>query len=275
MKAIKQQKKEGQVHIAKMSGIDSIFNILELLKFIVVWFWWAFLLIYIIGMKIKWKNWPVEAIIFEKRGSNLIKTNDRAGKHIDKYTGLISYKLQKAKDDIPVVGYDWVLHNVFKPTTFFEKFVHLLRGNIGTIVLFRYGSKQYKPIIIKENGESKTIYQEIKDDNGKSVYIKIYQPIDPRDKLGGLDFEIVDWDNMNFIAQEQRASMERRTKRSDWILKFAMPLAFLAVTLILCIMMIKFGYDFALDIKGSDTTPLKPKAEIPNIPVISDVIPGK
>ena len=34
---------------------------------------------------------------------NHIKTNDRVGKYIDKYTGLIGYKFMKTKDTIPVV----------------------------------------------------------------------------------------------------------------------------------------------------------------------------
>ena len=227
-------------------------------------------------MKMMWKNWPVEAVIIEKRGSNLIKTNDRAGKFTDPYTNMTGYKLQKSKDTIPIVNYDWVLHNTFVPNTFFEKFVALLRGNIGTIFLFRYGSKQYKPINIKENEKNKVTYKEVVGSDGKPVFINVYQQLDPREKLGALDFEVVDWDNMNFMVQEQSASIVRRQKNKQFLKEVLMPLGAMAMAALVCIIMIKFSYDYAIVMKNSGGSSPAPKpAERPNIPVVGDIVPGK
>ena len=73
--------------------------------------WPFFILFFIIGAKIKWKAWVIDVVILEKRGKNLIKTNDRAARYEDKYTKLTGYKLLKSKDTIPVVEYNWILHN--------------------------------------------------------------------------------------------------------------------------------------------------------------------
>jgi len=252
-----------------------IYSMLEWIKVALLYGWWLILLIWMFVLKYKYKPWPVEAVIIEKRGDNLIKTNDRAGRYIDPYTKVTGYKLQKAGDTIPVLNYDWVLHNVYKPTTLSEKIVHFLRGNIGTIFLFRYGSKQYKPIKIDENGQTKTIMKEVLGNDGKPIMINVYQPFDPRDKLGALDFEVVDWDNMNFMVQEQRASIERRTKKTAWMAQFAVPIAALAITAIICIIAIKLTFDYAGTISPQKNTQTTSNiAEPPNIPVISDVIPG-
>jgi hypothetical protein len=244
-------------------------------KLILLYGWPFLLLIYIGIRKLMLKNWPVEAVIIEKRGENLIKTNDRAGRYVDKYTGITGYKLQKAKDTIPILNYDWVLHNMFKPTTIGERITSMLRGNIGTIFLFRYGSKQYKPIRIVENGKSIVKMQEIKDKSGQSVYVNIYQPIDPRKKFGSLDFEVIDWDNMNFMVQEQRASIERRKKASEFWKQIAIPIAMLAITAVVCIILVKFAYDYSVSFKSSPSpsSPATSPATSTNIPIISDIVP--
>lgn len=251
-----------------------IIEIWETTKIILLYGWPFLLLLYLGVRRMLLKNWPVEAIIIEKRDNNLVKTNDRAGKYRDKYTGIVGYRLQKSGDTIPVLNYDWVLHNMFRPTTVGERVLHLLRGNIGTIFLFRYGSKQYKPIKIQESGKTKTVLQEIKDKNGNPVLVNIYQAIDPRDKFGTLDFEVIDWDNMNFMVQEQRASIERRKKQSEFWKQIAIPLAMLAITAIVCIIMIKFGFDYATAFKGGSATGSEQQAKPPDIPIISDMIPG-
>jgi hypothetical protein len=258
-------------------GVTILVQILDTLKFILVWFWWLILLIWILIMKMRLKNWPVEAVIIEKRGNNLVKTNDRAGKYNDEFTGITGYRLQKCKDTIPVLDYDWVLHNINVPNTMLERIVSILRGNIGTIFLFRYGAKQYKPLRIKEKDGVKFSYQPIINEKGEEVVIKVYQPLDPRDKLGVLDFEVVDWDNMNFMVQEQRASIERRKKKGDWIKTIAIPLAIIGASVIFSIIMIKFGYDFASSLKGSAIPTPAPKepAVSPSIPIISDIMPGQ
>lgn len=257
-----------------MAFIETLISFMEALKTVLLYGWPFIILLWLMVLKFRYKNWPVEAIIIEKRDNNLIKTNDRAGKYIDKYTGIIGYKLQKSKDTMPVPEYDWVMHNVFKPTTLSERVVALIRGNIGTIFLYRYGSKQYKPIKIKEGTKIKTVWQTIKDSNGEDSIIRIYQPVDLRDKLGALDFEVIDWDNMNFMVQEQRASIERRKKQKEWLMTVALPLLALALTVVLCIIMIKFAYDYSLNIKTPPASNIPQEAAPPNIPVISDVLPG-
>jgi len=250
----------------------------DIVKTIFLYGWPFFILIWLFALKIRWKNWPVDVVIIEKRGDNLIKTNDRAGKYTDPYTKVTGYRLQKSKDSIPVVNYDWVLHNVPLATTFFERIVNIIRPNIGTLFFFRYGSKQYKPIKIGEGKDVKEVFQEMKDKEGNLIYTKIYQQFDPRDKLGALDFEVVDWDNMNFMVQEQRASMERRQKKGEFLKQILIPLGIIAVAALVCIIMIKFSYDYAIQMKntnpGSYAPPQNTPAEAPNIPVISDLIPG-
>lgn len=253
-----------------MAGVDLITQAWEIIKFILLYFWWAILLLWVFILKIRYKKWPIDVVIIEKREKNLIKTNDRAGRYVDPYTGITGYRLQKAKDTIPIINYDWALHNAAVATTVTERIVNLLRGNVGTLFLFRYGSKQYKPLKTMVKGTLKTEYIEIKDEKDQPVYIKIYQPFDPRDKLGILDFEVVDWDNMNFMVQEQRASVERRKKKGEWLKQIIVPIALMAITAIVCIIMIKFGYDYATNMASAKATP--EKAEPPNIPVIGDIL---
>lgn len=233
--------------------------------------WPFFLLAIVVTWKIRWKAWPVDVIIIEKRGSNLIKTNDRGGRYFDKFTGIQGYKLLKSKDTIPVINYDWVLHNADRHTNFLERLVKLLRPTIGTIFFFRYGSKQYKPIKITEKGKEKIVYQEIRDKKGEPIIFYGYRQLDPRDKLALIDFEVMDWDNMNFMIQEQRASIERRKNKNNWLYTIALPLGVLAITALVCILMLKFSFDKSF---ASPTPTTEAKAETPNIPLISNVIPG-
>ncbi len=234
--------------------------------------WPFFLLTIFIVWRIKGKQWPVDIVIIEKRGSNLIKTNDRAGKYKDNFAGIQGYRLMKSKDTIPVINYDWVLHNADKPTHFLEKLVRLLRPTIGTIFFFRYGTKQYKPIKIRENGKQKITYQEVRDKNGDPIIIYGYNQLDPRDKLALIDFEVMDWDNMNFMIQEQRASVERRKNKNNWLYTIALPMGILAVTALVCIIMLKFSFDKSF---AQTAQPTNSKAETPNIPLIGNVIPGE
>jgi hypothetical protein len=261
------------------SELDQIYNILKTIWDIFKWTWWAFLFGWLMILKVRWKKWPIEAEIIEKRGNNLIKTNDRAGKYSDPFTNITGYKLMKSKDTIPVVNYDWILHNSFKPTNFFERLVNILRGNTGTIFFFKYGTKQYKPIIIKNGTNTKKVLQEIKDNEGNSSMIYVYEQFDPRHHLGALDFEVVDWDNMNFMVQEQRASIMRRQKQGEWMKQFVIPIVIIGASVIFGIVMIKYGYDYAISLKGTTSSQNQQatttKATTPNIPIISDILPGQ
>jgi hypothetical protein len=254
-----------------MATVDTIFSLIEDFQLILLYGWPFILLGIIVILKFKWKAWPLEAVIIERRGHNLVKTNDRIGKSIDNFTGLVGYKLQKAKDIIPIVNFEWMLHNVAVHNTIFDRFINILRGNAGTIFLFKYGTRQYKPIWIKNAQGRKLILKELKDKTGNPILIQIYEQFDPRKHLGALEFEVIDWDNMNFMVQEQRASFERRQKKKEFWKQIAIPLIALAVVTLLCIIMIKFSYDYAMAMKGSQPTQ---KTEGANIPIVSNLIPA-
>ena len=217
-----------------------------------IFYTWPFLLLAVLFiLKRKWKAYPIDAVIIEKRGENLIKTNDRIGRSFDKLTNMTSYKLAKAKDTIPVLNYEWVLHNKAVNTNFLEKIINLLRGNEGTIFLFRYGSKQYKPINITEN--SKGIKQKLvpmKDEKGNDIFRYQYAQHDPRWVLGTLNFDVIDWDNMNFMVQEQRASMERRKRKSDRMLQYLIPITIIAASVVVSIFILKFSLDAGQGFQG-------------------------
>ena len=250
---------------------DGFMDAILLLWDIVRYGWIFFVIIWLVICKIRWKKYPIEAIIIEKRGSNLIKTNDRCGKYVDKYTNITGYRLQKSKDTMPVINFEWMLHSNTVPTNIFEKLVSLLRPTAGTILFFRYGTKQYKPIEVMEKGKLKKGYRELKDKEGKSIIQNLYEQLDPRDKLKMLNFEVVDWDNMNFMVQEQRASAERRKKSSDFWKQILIPGMIIAGAVIFAIVAMKFGYDRSVAFTPATENEI---ATSPNIPIISDVIPG-
>jgi hypothetical protein len=257
--------------------IDLIFSYIDQSLTILYWSIPVLIVLALLVFKIFLKKYPINAIIIEKRGNNLVSTNDRAGKYEDKYSGLTGYRLHKAKDTLPVINYDWVLVNVFKPTNLLEWIIKKLRDEVGTLFLFKYGAKQYKPVLVKKNGQAKTFLKEIKDKNGQVVLMKVYEQFDPRNHLGTLDFEVIDWDNMNFMVQEQRASFERRQKKKDFWRQIVIPLAIMACATIVSIIMIKYAYDLAMS-KGtgvlpSDVKPVSDNTPSPNIPIVSDMIP--
>ncbi len=253
---------------------ESIIGFVESAIWFLKWFWWLIVLGILFGFKYKWKDWVMDIVVIEKRGENLIKTNDRARKYIDNM-GLVKYQMLKTKDTTPVINYNWVLHNNNVHTNILERFINLLRPTVGTIFFFRYGSKQYKPIQIKTKEGIKTRWEEIKE-NGESKYINIYEQFDPRDKLGSLKFDVMDWDNMNFMVQEQRSSVERRKNSRDKLMQILLPIAAIALTALVVIFMLYFGYQYATDLRTSapNTPQQTERATQPNIPVIGDIVPG-
>ena len=259
-----------------MAGTDVILQAMDSIVFFLKWFWWVLILLVLFGMKMKYKRWALDVVIIEKRGKNLVKTNDRAGKYTDKLTGLIGYRLQKNNDTIPVVDYDFVLHNNAQHTTIFDRIIQYLRGNAGTIFLYKYGTRQYKPIKVQENGKTEVKWEEVKDAKGNPIIISVYKPIDPRDRMAGLDFEVVDWDNMNFMVQEQRASIERRKKQSEIWKQILIPALIIGASIVVSIVMIKYGFDAMNSFlnKGQPAQAATPKDNTnPNIPVIGDLMP--
>jgi hypothetical protein len=265
-----------------MAFVDDFYSFLHVMGLIFMYGWPFMILIWLFFLKTMYKKWPIDVVIIEKRGSNLIKTNDRCGRWYDDASGVTCYRLQKCKDTIPVYNYDWVLHNVSISTTLFDRFVNLLRGNIGTIFLFRYGSKQYKPINIVERDDNKIVYQEVKNDKGEPVWIQVYQQFDPRDKLGALDFEVVDWDNMNFMVQEQRAAILRRQAAKELWKQIIIPAIIIGGAVVVSIFLLYFS-----NAKGTELISARPAnqqaqqlntndpvATQPNVPIVGDLIPG-
>lgn len=229
------------------AGFVGLWNSLWTLLFYI----WPFLLLIVIIMnKIMWRKYPLEAVIIEKRGDNLIKTNDRIGKFYDNYGDMTYYGMQKSKDKIPVYNFDWVLHNVSVPTNLLERYVNLVRGNVGSVFLFRYGSKQYKPIDIKPGNGSIKKFAPIKNEKGEDVYSYQYIQFDPRKIIGTLDFEVIDWDNMNFMVQEQRASIIRRQRKGEKLLTFVIPAMIIGAAVLVAIFILKFSMDVGTDLRS-------------------------
>ncbi len=238
-----------------MSAAAYVLHIFDIVGTVLLWTWWIFLIGGLWIMKKKYEAHPVDAIIIEKRGENLIKTNDRAGRKLNKDTQVSFYHLKKSKDTIPVYNFEWMLHNSDKAMSIFEKIVNFLRPTIGTIFLFKYGSKQYKPINIKSNPEAALSLKEIKNKDGTSLFKYDYAQFDPRWVLGVLDFEVVDWDNMNFMVQEQRASMMRRAGGMDWLKTLAVPAMLIAGTVIVSLFILKFSAETGAQLKAGAGQP--------------------
>lgn len=235
---------------------------------------WLIPLLVLIIIKRSMSKYPIVATIFEKRGENIIYTNDMIGR-FDR--PIACYRLKKSKDTIPIMQYDWVLQCMYKPTNFFEKIANMLSGRIGHVTLFKYGSKQYKPVRVRLNtGEVREVLKPVVDRNGQPVYVSIYEPINPRKSLNKLDFEVIDWDDINHMTQELRAIAVRRAPLQTFLEKYGHWIAFALAVMALIIA----GYyykDIVTSAECNSMTPSPPPAPAtqPNIPVIGDMIPGK
>ena len=262
-----------------MAFAESIVQTMDIIFLIIKWGWWLFILIYLAILKLYvYKNFPIEVIILERRGNSYIKTNDRAGRYVDPYTGIIGYKLKKAKDTIPVVDFECVLYNNRQDLGLLDKLMNKLWANAGTMFLHKYGSKQYKPVKVSDDPNSKIEWVEVTDEKGNPITVSILKPINPTDKLAGLGFEVVDWDNMNFMVQEQRASIERRKKKSEFWKQIVIPAMIIGGAVVVSIVMIKFGYDAMVAVKSTSVP--QQQAQVPaadptdpNIPIIGDMLP--
>lgn len=225
---------------------------------IVLWTWWIFFIGGLFLMKKKYEAYPVDVVIIEKRGGNLVKTNERAGRKVDKETQTSYYQLKKCGETIPIFNFEWMLHNADKPMSIFEKIVNFLRPTIGTVFLLKYGSKQYKPlnVLSRDDTENKLKLKELKNVDGTSIFKYDYAQFDPRWVLDVLDFEVVDWDNMNFMVQEQRASIMRRAGGYDWMKQLAVPAMLIAGTVIVALFILKFSAEAGATLKtGAGQTP--------------------
>lgn len=245
-----------------------------------IWAWWVFLalspILLILGLWIYRKllmRYPLEAVIFERRGDNLVWTRDRIGRFED--AGIHKYKLKKAKDTIPIMDYEWVLHATFKPTNIFERFSNLIGGTTGAVLLYKYGSKQYKPINTKLPGKEVIEYQEIENEGGENTFIQIYKQINPHKKLADLNFVVIDWDNINFMVQEQRAIDERRKKKNQWLMTYGIPILIIGVSALIFIFSVYFATDIVSQGMAGGGSLKQGGATTPEIPIISDILtPG-
>ena len=237
-----------------MSAITVINSIFSTIGTILFYGWIPFLIIGLYALKKRWERFPLEAVIYEKKGDNLIKTNDRIGKRFEKDTGITYSQFLVSKDTVPMLNYDCILHTANKHTNFIEKFINLLRPTAGTVFFFRYGSKQYKPIKNKFNEDGLKLTQ-LKDKDGQSIFQYMYQQFDPRISIGCLEFEVVDWDNMNFMVQEQRSSIVRRAKRGEFWAKTLIPLIIIGACVVIGIFILKFSAD-----AGANLSATKPAA---------------
>lgn len=257
-----------------MAAAENILGAFNMIWLAIKYGWWLAVIIILFVVKKRNSSYPIEAVIVEKRGNNHIKTNDRVGKYVDKLTGLTGYRFMKTKDTIPIVDFEWIMHNNRQDLGIFDKLYNKLLPNAGTALFYKYGSRQYKPMRVGE-GENQVEWQEVKDEQGNPIRVSVIRPVDIRDKMGGLNFEVVDWDNMNFMVQEQRASMERRKKAGEVWKQILIPALIIGGAVVVAIVMLKFGYDFALDMKNSaGSVPATVRDPTnPNIPVIGDMLP--
>lgn len=245
------------------------------------WFWWAFLLIGMFIWRGRLKKYPINAVIYEKRGDNVINTNDRIGRFDD--GGMVRYRFKMTKDSIPVMDYDWILHNMAVPTNLAEKIVNMLQGSVGTATFYKYGSKQYKPIRFKL-GLAKRAVNALKGKGFDAVVeegkkeVQIYEQQNVASALGGLEFDVVDWDNMNFMVQEHRATLDRRKKRQDWIQQWAptLGLAVVAVVFIVAMYLAIGMIEDAASLKMGQAAQATQKVTGANVPIIGDLFnPGQ
>ncbi len=246
-----------------MSAAAYFAQAFDIICVIFLWSWWVFLIGGIYLLKKSYEKYPVDVIIIERRGDNLIKTNERAGRRVNKETQVSYYQLKKCKETMPVYNFEWMLHNADKPMSIFEKIVQFLRPTIGTVFMLKYGSKQYKPININSKDQTENILKlkELKNTDGTSVFKYEYNQFDPRWVLSVLNFEVVDWDNMNFMVQEQRASMMRRAGGLDWMKTLAVPAMLIAGTVIVALFILKFSAEAGVTLKAGGGQPAPATAE--------------
>lgn len=221
------------------------------------------------------KRFPLQMIILERRGENLVVTNDWGGRYKDKYSGLNGYTLLKAKDKVPVVNYDWIIHTNIQTRSFIGAMANKLMPLQGTVFLYRYGSKQYKPLKVSENKDAKKQYKEIVGNDGKPILIEMYQQFDPRGYLHGVNFEVMDWDDFNFMVQEFKASYERRKTQKQFWKEIVIPAMIIGGAVVVSIVMIKYASDFSAILSKnvpSSTPQNTTTTSGANIPVVSNLL---
>jgi len=223
---------------------------------------------------------PVAALILERRDDNLIMKTDRIGRvRVD---GIWKWKFRKTKETIPNPDYGWLVHGTYTPTNFFEKLANWFSQPSGFMYFYKYGSQQYKPIKVnlgdtdKSNKKNfKTVFRPILNEKGEKVYIKKIMQISPK-KMVVPEFDVIDWDNMNFIVQEHAASDERRKKKDDFMKKVLIPMVTIAVAAIVLIIAMYFAVQLVQFGAGSvgSAAPVAQAEVGAGIPVIGGMMPS-
>ncbi len=226
--------------------------------------------VFIFTYKRRMSKYPLDVVIYELRENNLVKTNDRAGRFF--LDGIHQYKLKKAKDALPIPAYEWINHCSMVSTNIFDKIASWFQPTIGSLILYRYGSKQYKPVKIKENGVTKYVFKKLTNGN----YIKDYKPVDPKKEFQPLKFEVIDWDNMNFMVQEQRATFIRRQRIKE---KWEKLVPFMVMGLIVFAFILSLYFSTELIKFGASGVNNQPTVETPpptntGVPLVGSLIPA-
>ena len=239
--------------------------------------WWLIPLIVLWIYKRRLSKYPIDCVIYEKRGENLIVTNDIAGRFDEP---VVHYRLKRFKDTIPIPNYDWILQNNMKPTNLFEKLGSFFRPRAGTVTLLKYGSKQYKPVNVKIGDKVIRKFKEAVDKKGNPIYVSVYDVINVKDNMSQLEFEVIDWDDINHMTQELRATALRRSPLASFLEKYGG-----YIGLGIGIMALIFaGYYYKEIVTSAEcgsavratTTPVaeEPKITGANVPIISDMLPA-
>jgi len=200
--------------------------------------WWLIPLVVIFVYKRKLMKFPIDCIIYEKRGENLVYYKDVCGRFSEPVT---CYKMKNSRDTIPIPQYDWILQNLSKPTNIFEKLTMLLAGRIGAITLFKYGSKQYKPIEVKMGDSIVKKFKEVRDKQGQPIWVTVYEPVNVKKAMSRLDFEVIDWDDINHMTQEIRAIIQRRSPVKNLLERYG-PMIGLGLVAFVFIIALYYGY---------------------------------
>jgi len=243
--------------------------------FVAYFSWWVIPVGALVIAKFKWGKFPLDAEILERRGDNIIVTNDRLGRIFEKETGHTNYILQKMRDTIDVVPFDCVLHYAYKPTNLLEWLINKLRPTVGKVHLLKYGSKQYKPIKVTstekglmaedENGNFIAV-KEMLDEKGQTVYHENLVPFNIRDHLGVMEFDVIDWDDVNTTLNEIENSRLRRIAKYDKFMKYLLPIAVIAVVGVLGIVFLYLTYDVSMEtckIAGQQAAETEPPMQAP------------
>lgn len=120
------------------------------------------------------------------------------------------------------------------------------------------------------------------DDAIKNYFCPKCKKIKSVDETNGGTFRIVDQDDWNFKVLEFRATMERRKKKEEFLMKYG-PLIGLALVVVLAIVIAYFGYEFldkqlskqvaACQIWKPQNTP-EATAPQNTIPIINNLMPN-